>query len=102
MRASAVPGQRVKREPSASVERLAGRSGLKSLSLGSRRLLSCGWKVCVVVCREVLMRLTKRHSGSSVGDSASKQVAEALAVLLAIRAWLPNWLNGVQILEVKS
>ena len=47
------------------------------------------------------MRLTKRQSGS-VGESASQQVAEALAVLLGVRAWLPIWLNGVPILEVKS
>ena len=40
--------------------------------------------------------------GIRFGDSASQQVAEALAVLLGVRAWLSIWLNGLPILEVKS
>ena len=40
--------------------------------------------------------------GIRFGDSASQQAAEALAVLLGVRAWLPIWVNGLPILEVKS
>ena len=40
--------------------------------------------------------------GIRFGESASQQVAEALAVLFGVRTWLPKWLNKVPILEVKS
>ena len=40
--------------------------------------------------------------GIQFGDSASQQVAEALAVLLGVRAWLSIWLKRLPILEVKS
>ena len=40
--------------------------------------------------------------GIQFGDSASQQVAEALAVLFGVRAWLSIWLKGLPILEVKS
>ena len=40
--------------------------------------------------------------GIQFGDSASQQVAEALAVLIGVRAWLSIWPKGLPILEVKS
>ena len=40
--------------------------------------------------------------GIRFGVSASQQAAEALAVLLGVRAWLPIWVNALPILEVKS
>ena len=36
--------------------------------------------------------------GILFGDSASQQAAEALAVLLGVRAWLPIWVNALPIL----
>ena len=40
--------------------------------------------------------------GIQFGDSASQQVAEALAVPFGVRAWLSIWLKRLPILEVKS
>ena len=40
--------------------------------------------------------------GIQFGDSASQQVAEALAVLIGVGAWLSIRLKGLPILEVKS
>ena len=40
--------------------------------------------------------------GIQFGKSDSQQVAEALAVLVGVRAWLSIWLKGLPILEVKS
>ena len=44
----------------------------------------------------------ERAIGIQFGDSASQQDAEALAVLLGVRAWLSIWLKRLPILEVKS
>ena len=40
--------------------------------------------------------------GIQFGNSASRRVAEALAVLVGVRAWLSIWLKGVPNLQVKS
>ena len=40
--------------------------------------------------------------GIVIGSSASQQAAEALAILVALRTWLPKWLSTGTSLRVKS
>ena len=40
--------------------------------------------------------------GIQLSNSDSQQVAEALAILVGVRAWLSIWLEGLPIFEVKS